>query len=205
MPRTYNGIMWASRNGTIYESGGYFPPRGPRQSPEQTTQIPMTRKRAVWSFNPTNEEWSFESTNGYDIDRVSSAAYTSAPDLDLHFAVGGITTVQHQSENMNYPSWADGLTPGTVNSGMTIFNSKTQSLRNRTLADLAKVSDTMAARERGWCKYIPVGTNGTLVCHARDTGPDNGQLLKDVGDYLDPALQVCPPHQAPITSVNLLS
>jgi hypothetical protein len=154
----------------------------------------MTRKRAVWSFNPTEKEWRLEQTNGDDIDRVTFAAYASAPDLDLHFAVGGATSALHQSENKYYPAWP----ACTTNDGMTIYNSRTQSLRNRTLEDLAKVSVSMAARKQGWCKYIPVGTKGMLVCHAKVTGPDNGQFLGNIynAENLEPRLNVCPPHQA---------
>jgi hypothetical protein len=81
---------------------------------------------------------------------------------------------------------------------MTIYNSEAQGLRNRTLEDLAKVSVSMAARKEGWCQYIPVGTKGMLVCHARVTGPDNGQVLRNLFDTeeVEPLLNVCSPHEA---------
>ena len=69
--------MWASRDGTIFEFGGFlllWPP----QVPERSTIVSITRQYAVWSFKPTSKEWGLVQTNGDDIDRVSSAAHASA-------------------------------------------------------------------------------------------------------------------------------
>jgi hypothetical protein len=64
----------------------------------------------------------------------------------------------------------------------------------------------MAARKEGWCKYIPVGTKGMLVCHAKVTGPDNGQVIGNIfnsGDA-EPRLNVCFPYQVSVTVVELV-
>ena len=188
-------MMWASRNGTIYETGGFMASFSVfAQIPVMPTQIPISRRRAVWSFDPTTKEWGLVQTNGDVIDRVSHAAYASAPDLDLHFAVGGVTTIRHQAENNNYPPF----NIATVNNGMTIFNSSSLSLRNRTLQDLAQQTSTMPARKQGWCKHIPVGAKGMLVCHARSTGPQNGQFISNLFNSPDQekTLVVCSPLHA---------
>lgn len=186
MPWVDEGIMWAARNGSIYETGGYVAPwtSGPIKDPP-------SRRQAVWSFNPTTGEWGLVQTNGDYIDRVSQAAYASAPNLDLHFSIGGITTRQHQAENTDYPQF-DGA---KVNNGMTIFNSSSLSLRNRTLEDLAQQTNTMPARKNGWCTYIPVGARGMLVCHSRCTGPRDGQYIYDMfsSPDEDKTLNVCSP------------
>ena len=49
-----------------------------KQDLEIPTQTPITRKRAIWSFNPTTKEWGLVQTNGDSIDRVSHGAYASA-------------------------------------------------------------------------------------------------------------------------------
>jgi hypothetical protein len=151
---------------------------GNQQIPEQSIRVPMTR--------------------GGDIDRVSQAAYASAPDLGPAICCGGATSAQHQSENKDYPPWVR-WAAGTINNSIILYNSRTQSLRNRTLEDPAKVSVSTAARKERWCKYIPVGTKGMLVYHASFTGPGNGQVIGNIlnGEDIDiePGLNVCSPHQ----------
>lgn len=121
-------MFWAACDGTIYETGGYFAPLGPSLVLEQSTQVSMTRRRTVWYFNPTDKEWRLVQQSGGGTDRDSSVDYASAPDLDLHFAGGDITSAQHQPEDKHYPL-GSGLSSCMVNNGITIYSSRSRVLR----------------------------------------------------------------------------
>lgn len=167
IPSTVENILWSSKNPPkVFETGGYFWQRDP-----------ITRQRAIWSYDISSGKWELVQTTGDEIDRVSHAAFTSSQEDNLHFYVGGLTTEKHQTENAFYRPWQ----AGTLTKAMVIFNSSANTLRNRSLDDLGVVSSTSPWRKGGFCKHVPVkGTKGVLVCHSHFFDSRNGEIVDDV-------------------------
>lgn len=172
-------MLWVDASGTkVYEAGGFFGGGGDPSDPQMnfTSQLPFPRRRAIWSFDVANRRWTSVSTTGDSFDRMSHSAFCSAPSQGIHFAVGGVTTKQHQQENYDYPPWSQ----GTVSGSMVVFSDGNATIRNRSLSDLAEQSATPQRRKGGFCHHIPTRGSGSLISISASLGPTDGQFVKNI-------------------------